>query len=137
MGIPKDEVIAFGEFDSKVFIEISSEETLLNLAPNFDALKQMTGRGVLVTSRSTNDELDFISRYFAPWVGVNEDPVTGSAHCALTVYWADKLGKTRFKAFQASARGGYVDTELLPNGRTKLVGSAVTVIKGVMHVQAL
>ncbi|WP_417878756.1 PhzF family phenazine biosynthesis protein [Vibrio sp.] len=134
LGIPTNEVIAFGEFDSKVFIEISSEETLLNLAPNFDALKQMNGRGVLVTTRSTNDKLDFISRYFAPWVGVNEDPVTGSAHCALTVYWADKLGKIKFKAFQASARGGYVDTELLPNGRTKLVGSAITVIKGVMHV---
>ncbi|WP_417882897.1 PhzF family phenazine biosynthesis protein [Vibrio rumoiensis] len=137
LGIVKDEIVSYGHFDSKVFIEVSEETCLLNLQPNFDALKKMSGRGVLVTARSTNDDLDFISRYFAPWVGVNEDPVTGSAYCALTVYWADKLGQAKFKGYQASARGGYVDTELLPNGRTKLIGSAVTVVKGTMYVPSL
>lgn len=134
LGIQQDEIISFGQFDSKVFIELNKEETLLRLKPNFDALKQITGRGVLVTTRSTDDDLDFISRYFAPWVGVNEDPVTGSAHCALTVYWADKLNQVKLHGFQASARGGFITTELLPNGRIKLIGSAVTVIEGTMQV---
>ncbi|MGR5066090.1 PhzF family phenazine biosynthesis protein [Photobacterium sp. DNB22_13_2] len=134
LGIKECEVVSLGKFDEKVFIEVDSEETLLNLQPNFNALKQINGRGVLITTRSVSDDLDFISRYFAPWVGVNEDPVTGSAHCALTVYWSDKLSKTKLKGFQASARGGYVKTELLSNGRTKLIGSAVTVIKGIIQV---
>ncbi|WP_369433811.1 PhzF family phenazine biosynthesis protein [Psychromonas sp. MME1] len=134
LGIEKSKIISFGHFDSKFLIEVDSEKTLRNLQPNFDALKQLNGRGVLVTTRSESDNLDFLSRYFAPWVGVNEDPVTGSAHCALTVYWSEKLGKIQLKGFQASTRGGYVATELLPNGRTKLVGSAVTVIKGTIQV---
>ncbi|MGF1755775.1 PhzF family phenazine biosynthesis protein [Vibrio makurazakiensis] len=134
LGIVQSEVVSFGSFDSKVFIEVDSEKALLNLQPNFDALKQMKGRGVLVTTRSGSENLDFISRYFAPWVGVNEDPVTGSAHCALTVYWSKKLGKLELKGFQASERGGYVTTALLSNGRTKLIGSAVTVIKGTMQI---
>ncbi|OIQ26527.1 PhzF family phenazine biosynthesis isomerase [uncultured Vibrio sp.] len=134
LGVRREDVLSFGVFDSKAFIELSSEEVLLNLKPNFDALKQMSGRGVLVTACSSRESLDFVSRYFAPWVGVNEDPVTGSAHCALNVYWSEKLGKLKLKGFQASERGGYVDTELLPNSRTKLTGSAVTVIKGIIQV---
>lgn len=134
LGIEKSKVVSFGSFETKVFIEVDSEETLLNLQPNFEAMKQANGRGVLVTALPKSNELDFVSRYFAPWVGVNEDPVTGSAHCALTVYWSGKLGKLKLKGYQASERGGYVATELLSNGRTKLIGSAVTVIKGVMQV---
>ncbi|MGF1720652.1 PhzF family phenazine biosynthesis protein [Vibrio kyushuensis] len=134
LGIETCMIVSFGSFDTKVFIEVSNEETLLNIKPNFEAMRQTNGRAVLVTTRSNKNELDFVSRYFAPWVGVNEDPVTGSAHCALTVYWSEKLGKSQLKGYQASERGGYVVTELLSNGRTKLVGSAVTVIKGVMQV---
>lgn len=134
LGIKQTRVVAYGCFDSKTFIEVDNEETLLSLQPNFDALKQTSGRGVLVTARSAINELDFVSRYFAPWVGVNEDPVTGSAHCALCVYWSKKLNKLKLKGYQASARGGFVQTELMPNGRTKLVGSAVTIIKGTMDM---
>ncbi|PSW16121.1 phenazine biosynthesis protein PhzF [Photobacterium rosenbergii] len=134
LGIEECQVISYGLFDTKVFIEVDSEQTVLKLVPNFDALKQISGRGVLVTTPSGSDDLDFVSRYFAPWVGVNEDPVTGSAHCALTVYWSEKFNKLKLMGYQASARGGYVSTELLPNGRTKLIGSAVTVIKGSMQV---
>ena len=137
LGIKKDQIISLGCFDAKVFIEINSEKALLNLQPNFDALKQITGRGVLITAQATNKSLDFMSRYFAPWVGVNEDPVTGSAHCALTIYWSKKLNKLKLKGYQASARGGYIDTELQPNGRIKLIGSAITVIKGSMQVPAI
>lgn len=134
LGINEQEVVAYGNFGEKVFIEVDSESTLLKLQPNFDALKQIKGRGVLVTTASASEDLDFISRYFAPWVGVNEDPVTGSAHCALTVYWSNKLDKLKLRAYQASVRGGYVNTELLANGRTKLIGSAVTVIKGLIQM---
>ncbi|WP_375322453.1 PhzF family phenazine biosynthesis protein [Aliivibrio logei] len=134
LGINEREVISFGIFDSKELIEIESEEALLALSPNFDVLKQLSGRGVLITAKSSSEQLDFVSRYFAPWVGNNEDPVTGSAHCALTVYWAEKLKKSTFNAYQASSRGGYIGTELLSNGRIKLIGSAVTTIKGQMFV---
>ncbi|EDK30211.1 predicted epimerase [Vibrionales bacterium SWAT-3] len=122
------------EFDTKQFIEVANEQVLLELSPNFDALKTMAGRGVLVTSQSSSVDLDFVSRYFAPWVGNNEDPVTGSAHCALTQYWADKLNKSCFRAYQASRRGGYVSTELMANGRIKLIGSAKTVISGLLKI---
>lgn len=134
LGIDLATVISIGQFDSKIFVEVDSEQTLRNLQPNFDALKKVKGRGALVTARANRENLDFVSRYFAPWVGVNEDPVTGSAHCALNVYWAKKLGKSKLKGYQASARGGYVTTKLLVNGRTKLIGSAVTVLKGSMLV---
>ncbi|WP_146493456.1 PhzF family phenazine biosynthesis protein, partial [Vibrio cyclitrophicus] len=79
-------------------------------------------------------ELDFVSRYFAPWVGVNEAPVTGSAHCALTQYWSEKLNKRSFDAYQASYRGGYISTKLQTNGRIKLIGTATTVISGMLRL---
>ena len=89
-------------------------------------------RGIAVTAPGR--EHDFVSRWFGPRVGVNEDPVTGSAHCALAVYWAEKLNKTRLRAFQCSRRGGFVDIELLYNGAVKLSGQAVTVLQGKMKV---
>ncbi|MDK9760288.1 PhzF family phenazine biosynthesis isomerase, partial [Vibrio sp. D173a] len=87
LGIKPQDIAAYGEFDSKVFIQVNSESAVLDLTPNFDAMKQLVGRGVVVTAQSEQPQLDFISRYFAPWVGVNEDPVTGSAHCALGQFW--------------------------------------------------
>lgn len=134
LGLEPHQVVSFREFDSKQLIEVSNEQVLLELSPNFDALKGIQGRGVVVTALASNTELDFVSRYFAPWVGVNEDPVTGSAHCALTQYWAEKLNKSSFSAYQASRRGGYMSTELLANGRIKLIGSATTVISGVLKL---
>ncbi|MEZ9762289.1 PhzF family phenazine biosynthesis protein [Vibrio splendidus] len=134
LGIKLNQVISYREFDSKQLIEVVDERVLLDLSPNFDALKGIKGRGVVVTALASNTELDFISRYFAPWVGVNEDPVTGSAHCALTQHWAEKLNKSSFSAYQASRRGGYMSTELLDNGRIKLIGSATTVISGVLKL---
>lgn len=133
LGLEPHQVVSFREFDSKQLIEVENEQVLLALSPNFDALKSIKGRGVVVTALSSNSELDFVSRYFAPWVGINEDPVTGSAHCALTQYWAEKLNKHSFRAYQASRRGGYMSTQLA-NGRIKLIGSAVTVIRGVLTV---
>lgn len=130
LGIIPNNVVFFGRFDAKFIIEIDSNDRLLDLNPNFDGLKALPGRGVVVTAKSPSNEVDFVSRYFAPWVGVNEDPVTGSAHCALAVYWQGKLNKNRLKGYQASARGGFVEVELLDNKRVKLIGSAVTTLKG-------
>ncbi|WP_019615366.1 PhzF family phenazine biosynthesis protein [Psychromonas ossibalaenae] len=134
LGIDSERVISFAEFDSKNLIEIDSEQALLDLTPNFAALKELNGRGVVVTVKSAASELDFISRYFAPWVGVNEDPVTGSAHCALAVYWEEKLQKSKLKGYQASERGGFVDVELLPDNRVQITGTAVTTLRGTLYV---
>jgi predicted PhzF superfamily epimerase YddE/YHI9 len=93
-------------------------------------------RGVIVTARPSSTEFDFVSRFFAPAAGVDEDPVTGSAHCALGPYWAGRLGKNEFTAYQASARGGVVRVRL--NGdRVILGGQAVTVLRGELAAQGL
>ena len=134
MGIKPEQVISYCRFDEKDFIEVENEQIVLSLAPNFDGLKQVTGRGVVVTAIASDKPVDFVSRYFAPWVGINEDPVTGSAHCALAAYWGDKLGLHKLKAYQASERGGCVEIELLGNHRVKLIGTAVTVLKGVLCI---
>ena len=89
----------------------------------------MDARGVIVTSRASTPGFDFVSRFFAPRVGVNEDPVTGSAHCTLAPFWAARLGKAELVAYQASPRGGVV--RVRPQGdRVTLGGQAVTVLRG-------
>ena len=108
-------------------VEIESEEQLRSLNPDFGQLAGIDARGVVVTSRS--DKYDFVSRFFGPAVGVPEDPVTGSAHCALTPYWAQKLGKNEMTAFQASARGGILKVSLRGD-RVWIAGQAVTVLRG-------
>jgi PhzF family phenazine biosynthesis protein len=110
-------------------IEVDSEQTLRNIQPDFTRLKQAKARGVIVTARAHGSEYDFVSRFFAPSVGVDEDPVTGSAHCVLGPYWAKRLGKTELLAYQASARGGVVKVRLAGD-RVKLGGQAVTVMRG-------
>jgi predicted PhzF superfamily epimerase YddE/YHI9 len=83
---------------------------------------------VIVTSRAASEDYDFISRFFAPAVGINEDPVTGSAHCCLGPYWAKRLGKDDFLAYQASPRGGVVGVRLAGE-RVLLSGQAITVLR--------
>ena len=110
-------------------VELESEETVRRLQPDCAALKKIPVRGIIVTSRSESPDLDFISRFFASGAGIDEDPVTGSAHCCLGPYWSRRLGKTEFVAYQASARGGTVRVRL--NGdRVILGGQAVTVMHG-------
>ena len=112
------------------FIEVDSEERVRSLAPNLDALSRLEGRGVIVTSRADAQRpYDFVSRFFAPQSGVPEDPVTGSAHCALTPYWALKLGSNELVGYQASPRGGIVRVRL-EGDRVRLGGQAVTVLRG-------
>jgi predicted PhzF superfamily epimerase YddE/YHI9 len=111
------------------FVEVDDEATVRKLDPDLTAIARVQARGVVVTSRAKSGEYDFVSRFFAPQSGVPEDPVTGSAHCALTPYWSAKLGKQELVAYQASPRGGVVRVRL--NGeRVKLAGQAVTVLRG-------
>lgn len=109
--------------------EVESEVELRGLKPNHSLLSELGARGVIVTARAQTGEFDFVSRFFAPGSGIDEDPVTGSAHCCLAPYWAKRLGKTEFVAYQASARGGVVRVRI--NGdRVILGGQAVTVLRG-------
>jgi len=112
-----------------VLFEAADEETVRSIAPDFATLRALPARGVIVTSRSSDKRYDFVSRFFAPAVGVDEDPVTGSSHTVLVPYWAKKLGKTSLTAYQASARGGVLHLRH-EGARVKIAGRAVTVIKG-------
>jgi len=110
-------------------IEVTAEEVVKSLEPDFTALGRLAVRGVIVTSRSTSPGVDFVSRFFAPGAGINEDPVTGSAHCCLGPYWQQRLNKNTFVAHQVSARGGVVHVRVLEQ-RVILGGQAVTVVRG-------
>ena len=110
-------------------VELDSEDTVRGLKPDLLALERVEARGVVVTSRATTSGFDFVSRFFAPRVGVPEDPVTGSAHCALTPFWSERLARTEMTAYQASARGGVVRVRLAGD-RVILGGQAVTVLRG-------
>ena len=143
--------IGKNQFD--YLVEVDSEDVVRNLRPNISLLAQVPARGIIVTSRASSsirafgkievenmvqgnvdfrrdgEEFDFVSRFFAPQVGVDEDPVTGSAHCTLTPYWSKKLGKLEMVGYQASARGGIVRVRL-DGERVRLSGQAVTVLRG-------
>ncbi|HET7790908.1 MAG TPA: PhzF family phenazine biosynthesis protein [Gemmatimonadales bacterium] len=110
-------------------IEVDTETEVRSLAPDFGALARVEARGVIVTARASTPGYDFISRFFGPRAGVNEDPVTGSAHCALAPYWSERLGKDRMMAYQASRRGGEVRVAARGE-RVGLSGQAVTVLSG-------
>jgi PhzF family phenazine biosynthesis protein len=105
-------------------VQVEPAATLRNLQPDFVRLAQLPVRGIIVTSPSDDSRFDFLSRFFAPAVGVDEDPVTGSAHCTLAPYWASKLGKTHFLACQVSPRGGVLRLEL-KGDRVLMSGKAV------------
>ena len=109
------------------FVEIESDAELRALKPDHSRLAKLPVRGVIVTARSSSPEFDFVSRFFAPGSGIDEDPVTGSAHTALGPYWAKILGKTEMLAYQASTRGGVVRVAL-KGDRVLLGGQAVTVM---------
>jgi predicted PhzF superfamily epimerase YddE/YHI9 len=114
------------------FVEVGSEEEVRATSPDFGALKRVHARGIIVTSRASSPDgsgHDFVSRFFAPRSGIDEDPVTGSAHCSLAPYWAAKLGRDSLTGWQASARGGEVRMRVAGE-RVVLAGRAVTVLRG-------
>jgi len=110
-------------------VQVDGEQAVRQLKPDFRALATVAARGIIVTSRATSPGFDFVSRFFAPAVGVNEDPATGSSHCCLTPYWRNRLGKEEFMAYQASPRGGILRVRLAGD-RVLLGGQAVTVLRG-------
>ncbi len=112
-----------------ILVELEDEPTLETLRPDIRKLETLKARGVIVTSRSANPRFDFASRFFAPCVGVDEDPVCGSAHCCLGPYWGAKLGKSALVGHQRSRRGGVIGVRL-EGPRVVLIGKAVTVLRG-------
>jgi PhzF family phenazine biosynthesis protein len=110
-------------------VEVEDEQTVKNLKPDLVLMKSITTRGVLVTAKADDEDTDFVSRCFFPAIGIDEDPVTGSAHCCLGPYWAQKLGKTQLSARQISERGGELRLKVTGE-RVLIYGQAVTVIKG-------
>lgn len=136
MSFPDNLAVALGvspkyvgknQFD--YLIEVDSEEIVREMQPNFTLLKTFPVRGFIVTSLASKPEYDFVSRFFAPGAGIDEDPVTGSAHCCLAPFWREKLNKNEFLAYQASARGGIIRVRSHQD-RVYLGGQAVTVLRG-------
>jgi PhzF family phenazine biosynthesis protein len=121
--------IYIGQNRRDLLVQVETETEVRQSQPIFTELANIATRGVIVTAKSINPDFDFVSRFFAPAAGINEDPVTGSAHCCLADFWHKRLQKTSFRAYQASARGGVVNVSLL-DGRVILGGEAVTVARG-------
>jgi PhzF family phenazine biosynthesis protein len=129
LGVPAPAVRWAGRSRFDDLLELGSEAAVRGLEPDFRKLRELTTRGVIATAASDADRFDFMSRFFAPAVGIDEDPVTGSAHCALGPYWTDRLGRADLVGYQASRRGGVVRTRTAGD-RVLLGGQAVTVLRG-------
>lgn len=125
--------LAVARHGDHYLLELASEAAVRGVRPDFARLKRVPIAGVSVTSRADAGPYDFVSRYFAPAHGIDEDPVTGSAHCRLAPYWSARLGKDEWLAYQASARGGVVRTRLAGD-RVQLGGRACTVLRGELMV---
>ena len=118
-----------GKSPFDVLVRLEGADAVKSLSPDLGALGAIDARGVIVTAPGDERGIDFVSRFFAPRVGVPEDPVTGSAHCALAPYWAKELGRSVLTGYQSSARGGTVRVEL-KGDRVLLAGKARTVVRG-------
>lgn len=128
----------FCEKTRDLLISLPNEEILANLEPDFERMKSVQTKedveGVIVTSKGRSP-YDFVSRYFAPWLGINEDLVTGAAHTVLGPYWSRILDKNEMLVYQASSRGGSLVVRLISNNRVNLIGNAVIVTKGELYLQ--
>lgn len=133
LGLDAAVAVARNRFD--YLVEVAGAPLVLSLEPDMARLAEVETRGVIVTARAADDGHDFVSRWFGPRVGVAEDPVTGSAHCCLGPWWAERLGRTELRGFQASERGGTVGVRVLGD-RVELAGDAVTVLRGELVSQA-
>jgi predicted PhzF superfamily epimerase YddE/YHI9 len=131
VGIDGARFVARGVTDILVVVDDAAE--VRGMKPDFDALAKLDARCVIVTAPGDVEGVDFVSRVFGPAVGVDEDPVTGSAHCTLAPYWAERLGSTKLVGEQASQRGGIVRLSV-EGDRVHLAGQAVTIASGELHV---
>lgn len=131
LGAEPRTVVDTGPDVGDLLVEVADEKTVRGLTPDLKALAAYSERGIIATARAEDPArgYDYVSRCFFPNVGIDEDPVTGSAHTALAPFWSERLGRPDLTGFQASSRSGRVRTEVL-GGRTLLCGHAVTVIDG-------
>ena len=127
------EPLFVGTDGTDYIIEVQNENDVATLSPDFQTLASISARGIIVTAESDTSKRNFVSRFFGPAVGINEDPVTGSAHTILAPYWAEKLGMTQMRAEQLSARGGTVEIDL-NDDRVFLGGKALTIFEGLLRV---
>ena len=117
-----------------VLVEVATEAAVRAARPDFGRLRQVEARGVLLTAAAAGGGgYDFVSRFFAPAVGIDEDPVTGSAHCSLAPFWAERLGRRELTAYQASQRGGILRLRVAGD-RVVLAGEAVPIARGALLV---
>ena len=126
-------VLYVGESGKNYYIQVDSATAVTDCKPDFARLREVEGRCFVVTAASDDDTFDFVSRFFATGVGIEEDPVTGSIHCALGKFWGEKLDKKNLRAFQASNRGGVLELNWRGD-RMGLQGSAVTVLEGSISI---
>ena len=136
LGIEAIKNSVYNEETKILLLEIGNPEELASLDPDFTALLRSHNsiNGVLVTAPSAGDGYDFHSRYFWPWSGTNEDPVTGGTHTFLAKYWASRLGKTKMKSFQSSKRTGFMEVELVAD-KLRIHGQAVIVFEGWLAIR--
>ena len=136
LGIQETNNVEFNEQTQILLIEINDSQVLANLNPDFEALQRSHNsiNGVLVTAPSKRNNYDFESRYFWPWSGTNEDPVTGGTHTFLTKYWSTRLGKTRMRSFQCSARTGFMEVELVSPIKCIIKSQAQIIFEGRLRV---
>jgi len=129
------EDVKYCKDNQDLVVRVRDKETLLSISPDFNKLKAASSefRGVCVTAPSKDEGYDFYSRFFAPAVGINEDPVTGSAHSVLTKYWSDILGKKELSAYQLSKRGGYLKLKILDDNSLEVISNAKITIEGELN----
>jgi PhzF family phenazine biosynthesis protein len=118
-----------GQSKHDFLVQVATEAEVRAARPDFARLAELATRGIMLTAESSSAEFDFVSRFFAPAAGINEDPVTGSAHCCLASFWRQQCGKSSFRAYQASQRGGVVQVRI-EGERAILGGRAITVARG-------
>lgn len=136
-GITNPITTKFAKDLDMLIVEVSDKETLLNIKPDFvkaiqtpDKIKEL-----VVTAKSTDREFDFYSRCFCPWIGINEDPVTGASHSVLAKYWSVILGKSEMKAFQSSKRGGFMKLKILNDTELEVISNAKIIFEGTMNIE--
>jgi PhzF family phenazine biosynthesis protein len=135
LGIKKPINTRFAPDLDMLIIEVADKKTLINIKPDFSKLLQTsdTLKEVVVTAKSTERKYDFYSRCFCPWIGINEDPVTGASHSVLAKYWGNILGKSDMSAYQVSERGGYMDLKI-SNNFLEVTSDARIVFEGVINL---
>ncbi len=135
LGIEKINNCVYNEETNIMLLDIPETETLEKLTPDYNGLlkTQLTINGVLITAKGDGKPYDFYSRYFWPWSGGNEDPVTGATHTFLAKYWADRLDKKILKSFQSSQRTGFMDLEIINDSSLLIKGQVVKVFEGVLY----